>query len=191
MPLTLEQHEGKLQDPALCEQLPVREYLDDVVVRTNGSFVAGYELKGLTSYFASDEGRDRGKLMVETLLRSVPEQSMRIQFRYEVVENLGDLLERYAEAQQSERAEVIALDELRVERWRMKEANGHYMRPLLHVYFIWDPVVHCRIAGKPLKPTGNILSLSARKCVERCNQEHQQLLEEFESLLRGLETTLE
>ena len=57
MPLTLEQHEGKLHDPALREQLPVRDYLDNVVVRTTGAFVAGYELKGLASYFASDEGR--------------------------------------------------------------------------------------------------------------------------------------
>ena len=59
MPITLEQHERKLHDPALCEQLPVRDYLDNVVVRTNGAFVAGYEFKGLASYFASDEGRDR------------------------------------------------------------------------------------------------------------------------------------
>ena len=57
MPLTLEQHEKKLLEPALCEQLAVRDYLDDVVVRTSGSFVAGYALKGLTSYFASDEGK--------------------------------------------------------------------------------------------------------------------------------------
>src|SRR5208337_2011659 len=34
-------------------------------------------------------------------------------------------------------------------------------------------------------------SLSARKCIERGYQEHRQLLAEFESLLRGLETTLE
>src|SRR5205807_1510615 len=142
VPITVAQHEKKLHEPPLCEQLPVRDYLDNVVVRTNGAFVAGYELKGLASYFASDEGRDRGKLMLEALLRSLPEQSMRVQFRYEVVEDLGDLLEHYAEAQQSERAEIIALDELRVERWRMKEENGHYMRPLLHVYFIWDSVVH-------------------------------------------------
>src|SRR5205807_453510 len=117
VPVTLEQYKRKLQDPALCEQLPVRDYVDNIMVRTNGAFVAGYELKGLTSYFASDEGRDRGKLMLEALLRSLPEQSMRVQFRYEVVEDLGDLLEHYGEAQQSERAEIIALDELRVERW--------------------------------------------------------------------------
>jgi hypothetical protein len=43
--MTLEQHERKLHDPALCEQLPVRDYLDNIVVRTNGAFVAGYELR--------------------------------------------------------------------------------------------------------------------------------------------------
>ena len=108
MPLTLDKHEQKLFDPALCELLPVRDYLDNVVVRTNGAFVAGYEFKGLTSYFASDEGRDRGKLMLEALLRSLPEQSMRVQVRYEVVEDLGELLEQYIAGQHSERDEVIA-----------------------------------------------------------------------------------
>lgn len=191
MPLTTEQYQRKLIDPALCEQLPVRDYLDNIVVRTNGAFVAGYELKGLASYFASDEGRDRGKLMLEALLRSLPEQSMRVQFRYEVVEDLGDLLEQYVAGQRSERGEVIALDELRVERWRGKEVNGCYMRPLLHVYFIWDPVVHHRVSGKPLKPSRDPFSLSARKCIDRSGQEHEQLLAEYESLLRGVETALE
>ena len=191
MPLTVEQHERKLVDPALCEQLPVRDYLDNIVVRTNGCFVAGYELKGLASYFASDEGRDRGKLMLEALLRTLPEQSMRVQFRYEVVEDLGGLIDQYIAGQHSERDEVIALDELRVERWRAQEANGRYIRPLLHMYFIWDPVIHHRVAGKPLKPSGNRFSLSARRCIDRSRQEHEQLLAEYESLLRGVEAALD
>jgi len=188
---TLDQRETKVREPALCEQLPVRDYLDNVVVRTNGSFVAGYELKGLTSYFATDEGRNRGKLMLEALLRSLPEQSMRVQFRYEVVEDLGSLLDQYVSNQRSEHAETCALDELRVERWRDKEVTNHYRRPLLHAYFIWDPVLHRRILGKPLKPSGDIFSLSARKCIERSWQEHQDLLAEFESLLHGAETALQ
>jgi hypothetical protein len=191
VPLTLEKHECKRHDPAMCELLPVRDYLDNVVVRTNGRLAAGYELQGLTSYFASDEGRDRGKLMLETLLRSVPEQSMRVQFRYEMVEDLGDLLERYIAGQRSERAEATVLDDWRVDRWRAKEIAGAYMRPLLHVYFMWDPVLHHRMAGKPLRPRGEIFTLSARKSIERSRQEHQRLLAEFESLLRGVESGLE
>jgi len=191
VPLTLDQQERTVREPALCEQLPVRDYLDDVVVRTNGSFVAGYELKGLTSYFATDEGRNRGKLMLEALLRSIPEQSMRVQFRYEVVEDLGGVLDQYVSNQRSTHSETCELDELRVERWRAKEAASHYRRPLLHVYFIWDPVLHRRIAGKPLKPNGDIFSLSARRCIERTCQEHRDLLAEFESLLQGVETALQ
>ena len=80
---------------------------------------------------------------------------------------------------------------LRVERWKTKEEAGAYMRPILHVYFIWDPVLHHRIIGKPLKPKGEIFSLSAHKCIERSRQEHQELLAEFESLLRGVETALQ
>lgn len=191
MPLTLEQHERKLDDPALCEQLPVRDFLDNVVIRTNGSFVAGYELKGLASYFASDDARDRSKLMLEALLRSLPEQSMRLQFRYEVVEDVGDLLERYTDIKPSESVDLGTLDALRVERWKNRESNGFYLRPLLHVYFIWDPIVHHRVTGKPLKPYGNPFSLSTRRCIERSHHEHQQLLAEFETLLRGIESALE
>jgi len=189
--LTLELHERKLQDPALCEQLPVRDYLHNLVVRTNGAFVAGYKLKGLASYFASDEGRERGKLMLETLLRSLPEQSMRVQLRYETVEDLGDLLEQYSVGQCSEREEVAALDRLRVQRWKSREATGCYMRTLLHAYFIWDPVIHHRLAGKPRKPSERAFSLSTRKCIQRSAYEHQQLVTEFESLLRGVESGLD
>jgi hypothetical protein len=191
VPITLDQRERAMREPALCEQLSVRDYLDDVVVRTNGSLVAGYELGGLTSYFATDDGRNRGKLMLEALLRSIPEQSMRVQFRYEVVEDLGGLLNQYVSNLRSPHLETCELDELRVERWRARETACHYRRPLLHVYFIWDPALHRRIVGKPLKPNGDIFSLSARKCIERTRQEHEDLLAEFESLLHGVETALQ
>jgi len=189
--MTVAQHEKKLQEPPLCEQLPVRDYLDRVIIRTSGAFAAGYELKGLTSYFASDEERDRGKLMLEALLRSIPEQSMRVQIRYEVVEDVGDLLDQYETGQKSEREEAIELDRLRVERWTAKKAAGHYMRPILHAYLIWDPVLHRRLAGKPPRPKVEVFSLSAKRSIERSRQEHQDLLAEFESLLRGVETALE
>ena len=191
MVLTIEQHERKLIDPAMCEQLPVRDYLDNLVVRTTGAFVAGYELKGQRSYFANDEGRDRGKVMLEALLRTIPEQSMRVQFRYEVVEDLGDLLQRYAEAQHSERVEAVVLDDVRRDRWRTREGAGCYMRPLLHAYFIWDPALHHRVTGKPLRADTSTFNLSARKCITRAKEEHDALVAEFESLLRGAETALE
>jgi type IV secretory pathway VirB4 component len=191
MPLTVQEHERNLRNPALCEQLPVRDYLDNVVVRTNGSFVAGYELKGLMTYFAGDEGRDRGKMMLEALLRSIPEQSMRVQFRYEVVEDLGDLLDRYAAGQESSNDGVRSLDEVRVEKWKDKELSGQYARALLHAYFIWDPAVHHRLTGKKTSQQKPLFSWSSKSCIERSRQEHEELMAEFESLMKGIEATMQ
>ena len=105
MPITWEQHEKKLDDPALCELLPVRDYLDNVLVRTSGALVAGYELRGITSYFASDQERDRSKAMLGALLKSIPEQSMRVQVRYEVVEDVA-----YTQSAMAELIRVRSID---------------------------------------------------------------------------------
>jgi hypothetical protein len=190
MPVTTEQHYKSLADPALCEQLPARDYLDNVMVRTNGAFVAGYEVRGITSYFASDEERDRGKVMLGALLKSIPEQSMRVQVRYEVVQDLGNLLEVYTAQERSGHEVGRTLDAARLDTWRAKAEAGHYLRPLLHVYFIWDPRVHHRVTGKTTRRNIN-LSLSAKMSIERSRREHEELLAEFESLLVGVEATMQ
>jgi len=57
--MTLREYENSMHHPALCELLPVRDFLDGVMVRTSGSFVAGYQLGGMNSYYHSDEMRNR------------------------------------------------------------------------------------------------------------------------------------
>lgn len=174
----------------LCEQLPVRDYLDNVLVRTNGALVAGYELRGIHSYFASDEERNQSKLMLDALLRTLPEQSMRLQLRFEMVEDLGNLLDRY-HRQTSQHEVVRKLDEIRLRAWCAKEAEGQYLRPLLHAYLIWDPRIHReanQIAGRWKRPSW---SLSAEKCIQRERREHERLVEEFETLLSGIESTMQ
>src|SRR4029453_14676349 len=73
MPLTVQQHSKSLAQPPLCEQLKVRDIIDDVFVELNGAFVAGYTVSGINSYYASDEERNRTKLSLEALVRSLPE----------------------------------------------------------------------------------------------------------------------
>ena len=190
MPVTLEQHLKQLDDPAVCELLPVRDYLDCVLVRTDGSLVAGYELRGINSYFASDEERERNKIMLGALLKSIPEQSMRMQVRFEIVQDVGCLLENYLAQSRLDHESVCSLDSSRLEAWGGKAANGHYLRPLLDVYFIWDPRIHHRVTGKKQNQSFQF-SLSARTAIQRSRQEHNSLVAEFESLLGGIETTME
>ncbi len=89
MPMTYAEHDKKLRVPAVCESLPLRDLPqgDNIMVRMNGAFVAGYELKGVLSYFATDEDRNQAKSMLEALIRGFPDVSMRIQFRYEISEH--------------------------------------------------------------------------------------------------------
>jgi hypothetical protein len=192
MPLTTAQHEKKLKVPAVCELLPLRDILDDVIVRTNGAFVAGYELRGTLSYFATDEDRNQAKSLIEALLRSIPDVSMRVQFRYEISEDLGPLLEDYVRTQSTTQSELMALDTHRLEMWQAREREGHYFGIRLHAYFIWDPRVHAKIyhsAEKKRRDGGMVFS--QKKCIERARKEHETLLNEFESIMRGVAASLE
>ncbi len=190
MPITMTQHEKSLENPSVAELLPIRDYLDGVMVRTSGALVAGYELRGIASYFASDQERNQHKAMLGALLKVIPEQSLRVQIRYEMVEDVGDLLESYAALSRSESEVVRKLDARRLDIWRGKTEGGTYLRPLLRLYFIWDPRIHHRVIGKTERQSFHF-GLSARTQIERTRREHQELMADFESLLAGIETTLE
>ena len=194
MPLTLRQWEDSLRQPALCELLPVRDYLDGCIIRTNGSFVAGYEAIGLNTFFHSDETRNRTKETLEALVRALPERSMRLQVRYEVTEGQGDLTERYVREQRIENPVLQALDRERLRLWNSREEEGHYLRRRLHLYFIWNPDVHHEshdFEWRKTRRAAGKWSLSANKCIQRTHREHQDLLSEFESLMAGAQATLE
>ena len=186
-------HEAELRDPAFCELLPVRDFVDGVMIRTNGAYVAGYELGGLHSYYDSDTQRQHLKGLLEALLRTLPELAMRLQVRFEIVEGVEDLLGRYNQSQRNPNPSVQALDRIRMEAWRKKNEQGFYLRHLLHAYFIWDPRLRPATEGlspwKTFSACGN-WSLSADKCIRRSRREHGALLSEFNSLLAGVESSL-
>jgi len=194
MPMTYAEHDKKMKVPAVCELLPLRDLPqgDNVMVRTNGAFVAGYELKGVLSYFATDEDRNHAKAMLEALIRGVPDVSMRIQFRYEISEHLGFLLEDYVNQQRTEQSEVMALDTHRLKMWQRKEESGFYFENRLHVYFIWDPRIHAKLyhSAQQNRRLGGF-TLSQKKAIQRTRREHDTYLAEFESILRGIESSME
>ena len=193
MPLTAERYEQSLSAPPLSEQLRIRDLLEDVAVQIDGSLVAGYEVGGIQSYYASDEGRNRLKGLLEALVRSLPERSMRMQVRFEIAEGTGDLISRYIRERRNENPVLRELDRLHVELWRSREAAGFYLQHFLHLYFIWNPRIHHESPDfewkRKMKSNGRS-SLSARKCIERSRRQHEELVAEFNSLLAGVEATL-
>jgi len=193
MPMTAERYTQSLSAPPLSEQLRIRDLLENVAVQIDGSLVAGYEVGGIQSYYASDEGRNRIKGLLEALVRSLPERSMRMQVRFEISEGTGDLISRYLRERRSESPVLRELDRLRVELWQGREAGGFYLQHFLHLYFIWNPRIHHESPDfewkRKMKASGSS-TLSAKKCIERSRQEHEELVAEFNSLLAGVEATL-
>lgn len=189
-PQTLAKHDESLRKPALCELLPVREYLDGVMVQVDGSLVAGYELDGLNSFYHDDDMRNRSKHALEALIRSLPERSIRLQMRFEITEGIGDVRSSYPRLNRNENPGLQEIDRLRMKRWDANAARGHYLRHLLHAYFIWNPRIHHELAEKLQGKKKSWFSLSVEKCIDRQRREHEDLLSEFSSLLAGVEQTL-
>ncbi len=198
MPQTMAQRERSLHDSAVCELLNVRDFLDGVMIRNDGCYVAGYRVAGALTYFADDDGRNEAKTMLESLLRAIPEQSMRLQFRYEVIEGLNNLLDQYQDASRSEDPQVQLLDGRRVEVWVDKERHGDFLTRIAGVYLIWDPVRHKRAMianGGPQSKEDRQAAqggfpLLFRKAIEKTRKEHFDTLAEFESLLSGIESAM-
>ena len=194
MPVTTKEYERSVAAAPLCEQLRIRDLLDNVAIQVDGSFVAGYELSGMNSYYASDETRNRTKSALEALVRSLSERSMRMQIRREISEGTAGLIARYNQEQRNTSAVLQCLDRVRTEAWRRKEAIGFYLQHHVHAYFIWNPRIHHQspdFEWKRKMRQGSSWSMAATKCIERTRREHEDLLAEFESLLSGVESSLE
>jgi type IV secretory pathway VirB4 component len=193
MPLTSQEYHRSLGQPPLCEQLKVRDIIDDLFIQVNGSFVAGYKVSGINSYYASDEERNRTKSALEALVRSLPERSMRMQARFEISEGAGDLIGRYNREQRNPSPVLQEFDRQQADAWSKKDAEGFYLHHFLHFYFNWDPRIHHQSPDFEWKKKmrGSSLSMSATKCIERGRREHEDLVSEFRSLMSGVEATLQ
>src|SRR5438128_2065561 len=162
------QHDFELHSPALCEELRIRDILDNVAVMTSGAFVAAYELSGVHSYYHTDEMRNRAKESFEAVLRSMPERSMRLHMRFEVREDAGKAIQQYARCLRDTNPVLAAIDEERFCQLREKENAGEFFDYRLHVMLHWDPVIHYAEPGREWEQgLQRSWSLSAAKSIRR------------------------
>lgn len=189
----------QLQSPdrpaPFCELFPIRDFLDNVMVKTDGSYVAGYRIRGAMTYFASENDRNEVKGRLDAIVRTCPEESMRIQFRYEVTDRVDHTIEQYEEGRRTDNAAAISLDQERIEIWRNRAAAGEYLNRDATVWLIWDPQAYRRVmsaAGTPWTgaATRQSLSPSRRQCISVSARQHEGTLAQFNTILRGIESSM-
>jgi hypothetical protein len=186
----------KANGPTMAELLPIRDFLDNVMVRMDGCFVAGYRLDGSATYYGSAEDRNALNLRLDSILRTCPEESMRIQVRYEVSDSVGDVIDNYVDARRTEYEPALRLDLERERIFRNRAAAGQYLSRKLAIYFIWDPELHRKTMLDAGTPMGGVFGKGVARtpltgsCIRRARSEHEELLMHFESLLRGIESSM-
>src|SRR2546428_10229137 len=137
---TSRQHELELHNPALCEELRIRDILDNVAEMTSGAFAAAYELSGVHSYYHTEDMRNRAKESLEAVLRSMPERSMRFHLRFECRQDTGDVVRRYADCTRNSNMVLASIDEERCVRWSQKETAGEFLDTAFTQCFIGIPL---------------------------------------------------
>jgi hypothetical protein len=194
MPKTTKQHAESLKAPAFCEQLPIRDFLDNVMVRTDGAFVAGFRLGGSLSYFADEFGLNQAKSALDAMIRSLDPVNMRIQLRYEIAENSGGAVDRYVDARRTDDPAALALDREREQHYRELEAAGEFINRTLTAYLIWKPPVIPSQQSKRTKVTdgreGSLFSgitelFSTSHWTSVYRSEHEKKLAQFETYISG------
>jgi len=153
-------------------------------------------VRGSLTYFGSVEERNELKARIDALLRTCPEESIRVQIRYEVNDQMGDTLSMYEEARRTSHPAAVALDEERVKDWKLRARDGEFLTRSLTFYFIWDPETHRRMmasAGGPKTGAATFsqsFSLSRKTCITRARAQHEAILAQFGSILRGVESSM-
>jgi type IV secretory pathway VirB4 component len=190
-PITLQTRETDLRIPSFCDELRVRDILDNVVITTTGEFVATYELSGIHSQYHDDDIRNRTKESLEALLRATPERSMRMHLRFEIRQDAGSAVDSYIRASRATNSVLLEIDGIRQEQWEAKEKRGEFLNFRIHLMLHWDPRTHHAQPGREWEEKlRSRWTLSVGRSVQRAQHEHERLLSEFNSIIAGIETTL-
>ncbi len=185
-----------MEGPSMAELFPVRDLLDNIMVRTDGNFVAGYRLDGSATYYGSEDDRNSLNSRLDSLVRTCPENSMRIQVRYEVNDTVGSVIDEYVDARRTDYEPAILMDIDREQSFRAREDRHQFLTRKLTVYFIWNPEQHRKQMLSAGTPMGGVfgkskpLSPSSKACIRRERAEHEELLTHFDSMLRGIESSM-
>src|SRR5690349_13227267 len=110
---------------SLASRIPVSEIRDDLIVRRDGSFCAGWECSGIATQFASLERVEAVSSALDAFIKSIRHPEIELQFRYLIDHECPQvLLDRKAGAS-CVNSSAAWLEENRLSFWRSAIDAGH------------------------------------------------------------------
>lgn len=202
---TAEDTTRKVDDKALSSlaaRIPIAEIRDDLIVRRDGSFCAGWECSGVATQFASAERLDSLSSSLDAFIKSIRHSSVEFQFRYVIDHDTAHLLEQRKAAPCVNPA-AAWLEENRLAFWRSAVEKGQLRSMQLLVLLSWKPtrtwetrpatsrfmfalwqgLAQDGFSKLPTVLRNAFSEATAKALVQRNRMEHTRLLAEFNQIL--------
>src|SRR5947209_1991129 len=188
---------------SLAARIPISEIRDDLIVRRDGSFCAGWECAGISTQFADPERLEAVSSSLDAFIKGIRHPEVELQFRYVIDSETPQVLEERKAQNNSINSPAAWLEENRVSFWRSAIDSRQLRSVRLLAFLSWKPVhawetrsAYSRFTaalwqglaqhgfGKLRMIVRNALNEARTKAlVQRNREEHSRLVAEFNQIL--------
>lgn len=196
---------------SLAARIPISEIRDDLIVRRDGSFCAGWECVGTATQFADAERLEALSSSIDAFIKGIRHPEIELQFRYEIEYEMPKVLDERTSRSNCVNSPAAWLEENRVSFWRSAIDAGQMRSIRLLAFLSWRPsrTWETRSAGSrfatafwqglaqegfgklPRITRAALNGSRTRALVQRNRQEHNRLVAEFNHILETYRIGLE
>src|SRR5579884_1483134 len=121
----LEVASGNKPVSSLASRIPISEIRDDLIVRRDGSFCAGWECSGGATQFASLERIEAVSSALDAFIKNIRHPEIELQFRYGIDHDRPQVLSDRKAGALCVNSSAAWLEENRLSFWRSAIDAGH------------------------------------------------------------------
>jgi TraG P-loop domain len=195
---------------SLAGRIPVCEIRDNLIMRRDGSFCAGWECAGVATQFASADRLEAVSSAMDAFIKGIRYSSVEFQFRYLIDHDTSEVLQQRQACVTSPNSPARWLEENRISFWNAAIGAGQVRSMRLLALLSWKPnptwetrSALSRFAAslwQGLSREGTTLSGATRRAfqeakakavIQRNRAEHNQLVAEFDQILETYRLGLE
>ncbi len=204
-----EQRGNERTPSSLTARIPISEIRDDLIVRRDGSFCAGWECSGIATQFADVERLEAVSSSLDAFIKGIRHPEIELQFRYIVTNETRQLLEDRRLQGNWSNSPAAWLEENRAAFWQSSIDAGQLRSMRLLAFLSWRPTrtwdtrsAMSRFVGslwgglvqhgtsRPILRTA-FNEARAKALVQRNRQEHSRLVADFNQILDTYRVGLE
>lgn len=130
---------GQRPVSSLADRIPVSEIRDDLIVRRDGSFCAGWDCAGVATQFASAERLEALSGSLDSFIKGIRHPEIEIQFRYIVDHETPEVLRDRKTSTKCVNSPAAWLEENRLSFWRSAIDAGDLRCMRLIALLSWKP----------------------------------------------------